>query len=247
MAGVVQAKLNGRLGLGSDHGLLPKDCGYQFQSNPRGELTFLAGGPFADVRRHRCVNNYWIWIMVAWGQLLHGTNQYRWMTTYPDEVSQRTRTVYEHMHVSSGGSYRRSDCVFGVDVLLRAVGRQVDPQNRMSVDQRYHVNVLSRAHNFLALLETDPEMERLAIDPYCYLAVAMARTVLPAGVAPEARDTFLPDARDAQVSVARSAIQRYGAPVSRKDYTLPIDLHVPTCPIILLVRFAVKFAVRWRA
>ena len=86
---MVQAKLNGRLGLGSDHGLLPKDCGYQFQSNPRGELTFLAGGPFADVRRHRCVNNYWIWIMVAWGQLLHGTDRYRWMTTYPDEVSQR--------------------------------------------------------------------------------------------------------------------------------------------------------------
>ena len=58
-----KASGNATMGLGSDNGTLAKDCGYYFDQNAPG-LAFRAGGPFGDVRRHRCVNNYWIWIMV---------------------------------------------------------------------------------------------------------------------------------------------------------------------------------------
>ena len=80
-----KASGNATMGLGSDNGTLAKDCGYYFDQNAPG-LAFRAGGPFGDVRRHRCVNNYWIWIMVSWGQWLFGLPQYQWMTTNSTEV-----------------------------------------------------------------------------------------------------------------------------------------------------------------
>ena len=36
-------------------------CGYYFTQDRSHELRFCGSGPFADVRRHRCVNNYW-WV-----------------------------------------------------------------------------------------------------------------------------------------------------------------------------------------
>ena len=55
-------------------------------------------------------------------------------------------------------------------------------------EQKYHVTVFNRAHNFLAMLESDPELLREDADPHTFLATAMASTVLPcttsAGVFP---------------------------------------------------------------
>ncbi len=49
---------NAAHGLGSDNGTLAKDCGYYFLQ-AAGPLQLRAGGPFGDVRRFRCCNNYW--------------------------------------------------------------------------------------------------------------------------------------------------------------------------------------------
>ena len=51
------------------------------------------------------------------------------------------------------------------------------------------VTVISRAHNFLMLLESDPELARLRADPYTYLAVATAGTLLPSSTSPPGRDS----------------------------------------------------------
>ena len=118
-------------GLGSDNGTLAKDCGYYFTQGA-GEVSFRAGGPFRDVRRHRALNNYLIWVMVSWGQWLNGTATYSWMTTDP---------------------------------------AQVDPRNRLSAEDRLHVTTLSRAHQFLEFLETDPTLVAAEIDPYTFAAV----------------------------------------------------------------------------
>ena len=50
----------------------------------------------------------------------------------------------------------------------------------LSVDVVFLVNVLNRAHNFLALLQTDPELVRMGAEPHMYLAVAVASTLHPA-------------------------------------------------------------------
>ena len=52
------------------------------------------------------------------------------------------------------------------------------------------VTVLSRAHNFLGILETDPELARLAVEPHTYLAVALASSLLPCSTSPRVRDHF---------------------------------------------------------
>jgi hypothetical protein len=38
-----------------------RQCGYYFTQDGGWELRFRSGGPFDNVRRHRCVNNYW-WV-----------------------------------------------------------------------------------------------------------------------------------------------------------------------------------------
>jgi hypothetical protein len=60
MVAFEHAKVSGNAsqGLGSDNSGIAKDCGYFF-SNERSVLQFRSGGPFRDVRRHRCVNNVW--------------------------------------------------------------------------------------------------------------------------------------------------------------------------------------------
>ena len=50
--------------------------------------------------------------------------------------------------------------------------------------QRHDMTVLARAHNFMLMLEDDPELARLGVEPHMFLAVAMAGTVLPSIVAP---------------------------------------------------------------
>jgi hypothetical protein len=146
-----KANGNASHGLGSDFGNFAKDCGYYFHQGAGSGLAFRAGGVYGDVRRHRCVNNYLIWIMVEWGQWLNGTTEYAWMTTHPDEV---------------------------------------DPMNRLTAVQKLHVTVLSRAHNFLAMLETDTELQRLGVDPHCYLAIATASAVGPSTTSAYAHDHF---------------------------------------------------------
>ena len=39
--------------------------------------------------------------MVAWGQWLHGTGEYAWMTTYPDDLDyKRDMTAAQKLHVT---------------------------------------------------------------------------------------------------------------------------------------------------
>jgi hypothetical protein len=52
------------------------------------------------------------------------------------------------------------------------------------------VTVLSRAHNFVGMLETDPELARLGVEPHTYLSVALASSLLPCSMSLRVRDHF---------------------------------------------------------
>ena len=88
------------LGLGADNSAHSvKDCGYSFAITVDG-LVFGGGGPFRNVRRYRCVNNYWIWIMVEWGQWVLGLPPRMGLTSYPGDVHRPGMTAEQQYHVT---------------------------------------------------------------------------------------------------------------------------------------------------
>ena len=59
-------------GLGSGHGLLSKDCGYQVDLDKFTDFGYgpLGQPPFRNIRRHRAMNNYLVWAAFGWGHWL---------------------------------------------------------------------------------------------------------------------------------------------------------------------------------
>jgi hypothetical protein len=143
-----------------------------------------------------------------------GTVVERWFCSFPmdDNLPRRGTLCFVPRDFMNG---RLPDIVKQPAHLLVL---QVDPYNRLTPDQQYASNVLSRAHSFLAMLETDPEVERLRMEPFQFLAVAMAGTMLPSAVSEAAKDCFPQTSRAAQVCRldcgCRSVVQLNRNPLS---------------------------------